>query len=186
MAQARTEFAAALNQIASEKGVEVEVVLDAIRQAALAAYKKDLTLRNEPIPENFEEFTSKVDPASGEITIFDGDKNVTPAGFIDGLIIGVIPGMVFKENGNVLSFLLGLGYSVWMLSNYSATVGMMVLKIKITKESGGKITYKGATLRYFASILSGIALGIGYLWMIWDPKKQTWHDRIAKTVVVNV
>lgn len=81
MAQARTEFAAALNQIASEKGVEVEVVLDAIRQAALAAYKKDLMLQNRPIPDDFEEFTSKVDPASGEISIFDGDKNVTPAGF---------------------------------------------------------------------------------------------------------
>ncbi len=81
MAQARTEFAAALNQIASEKGVDVEVVLDAIRQAALAAYKKDLNLRNEPVPENFEEFTSKVDPATGEISVFDGDKNVTPPGF---------------------------------------------------------------------------------------------------------
>lgn len=81
MAQARTEFAAALNQIASEKGVEVEVVLDAIRQAALAAFKKDLTLRNEIIPDNFEEFTSKVDPSSGEISIFDKDKNVTPPGF---------------------------------------------------------------------------------------------------------
>jgi len=81
MAQARTEFAAALNQIASEKGVDVSVVLDAIRQAALAAYKKDLTLRNEPIPEDFEEFTSQVDPASGEISIFDKDKNVTPPGF---------------------------------------------------------------------------------------------------------
>ncbi len=81
MAQARTEFAAALNQIASEKGVDVEVVLDAIRQAALAAYKKDLMLRNEVIPDNFEEFTSKVDPASGEISIFDGDKNITPPGF---------------------------------------------------------------------------------------------------------
>ena len=55
--------------------------MDAIRQAALAAYKKDLTLRNEPIPENFEEFTSKVDPVMGEISIFDGDKNITPAGF---------------------------------------------------------------------------------------------------------
>ncbi|MBI2597369.1 transcription termination/antitermination protein NusA [Candidatus Daviesbacteria bacterium] len=81
MAQARTEFAAALNQIASEKGVEVEVVLDAIRQAALAAYKKDLTIRNEAVPDNFEEFISKVDPSSGEISIFDGEKNVTPPGF---------------------------------------------------------------------------------------------------------
>lgn len=81
MAQARTEFAAALNQIASEKGVEVEVVLDAIRQAALAAYKKDLTLRNEPIPEDFDDFTSKVDPINGEIKVFHGEKDVTPPGF---------------------------------------------------------------------------------------------------------
>lgn len=81
MAQARTEFAAALNQIASEKGVEVEVVLDAIRQAALAAYKKDLVLRNQEVPENFEEFISKVDPVTGEISVFDGSKNVTPPGF---------------------------------------------------------------------------------------------------------
>ncbi|OGE26826.1 hypothetical protein A3C26_02895, partial [Candidatus Daviesbacteria bacterium RIFCSPHIGHO2_02_FULL_39_12] len=81
MAQARTEFAAALNQIASEKGVDTEVVLDAIRQAALAAYKKDLTLRNEAVPENFEEFTSKVDPVTGEISILDGEKNITPPGF---------------------------------------------------------------------------------------------------------
>ncbi|MDO8618469.1 MAG: transcription termination factor NusA [Candidatus Daviesbacteria bacterium] len=81
MAQARTEFAAALNQIASEKGVDVSVVIDAIEQAALAAYRKDLTLRNEEVPENFEEFTSKVDPVSGEISIFNGKKNVTPPGF---------------------------------------------------------------------------------------------------------
>ena len=81
MAQARTEFAAALNQIASEKGVDPEIVLDAIRQAALAAYKKDLMLRGQPVPEDFEEFTSKVDPASGKISIFDKDKNVTPPGF---------------------------------------------------------------------------------------------------------
>ena len=107
------------------------------------------------------------------------------AGFIDGLIVSVIPGMmVHGGNGNILSFLLGLGYSIWMLSNYSATVGMMVLKIKITRESGGKVTYQDALLRYFVSILSAMVLLLGYFWMIWDPKKQTWHDHIAKTVVV--
>ncbi|MDD5415532.1 MAG: transcription termination factor NusA [Candidatus Daviesbacteria bacterium] len=81
MAQARTEFAAALNQIASEKGIDAGVVLDAIRMAALAAYKKDLLLRSEPIPEDFEEFTSAVDPVTGEISIFHGSENVTPPGF---------------------------------------------------------------------------------------------------------
>src|SRR3989344_4741124 len=79
--QARTEFAAALNQIASEKGVDVSVVLDAIKAAALAAYRKDLNLRNEPVPEDIEDYTSKVDPTSGEISILHGMENVTPPGF---------------------------------------------------------------------------------------------------------
>jgi transcription termination/antitermination protein NusA len=79
--QARTEFAAAINQIASEKGVDTAVILDAIEQAALAAYRKDLSYRNEPIPDDFEELTAKIDPSSGEIGIFRGDTNITPPGF---------------------------------------------------------------------------------------------------------
>jgi transcription termination/antitermination protein NusA len=81
MAQARTEFAAALNQIASEKGVEPEVVLDAIRQAALAAYKKDLTLRNEPLPDDIDDYVAAVDEITGSISIKHGTEDVTPPGF---------------------------------------------------------------------------------------------------------
>lgn len=79
--QARTEFAAAINQIASEKGVETDVILDAIQQAALAAYRKDLSFRNESIPDDFEELTSKLDPGTGEISIWRGEENITPPGF---------------------------------------------------------------------------------------------------------
>ncbi len=79
--QARTEFAAAINQIASEKGVETDVILDAIQQAALAAYRKDLSFRNEPIPDDFEELTASLDPSSGEISILRGKENITPPGF---------------------------------------------------------------------------------------------------------
>ncbi len=57
------------------------MVLDAIKMAALAAYKKDLMLRNEPIPEDFEEFTSEVDSVTGGISILHGEENVTPPGF---------------------------------------------------------------------------------------------------------
>ncbi len=79
--QARTEFAAAINQIASEKGVDVDVVLDAIKQAALAAYKKDLSFRNEPVPDDFDTLEAKLDPSSGEISIWREEKNITPPGF---------------------------------------------------------------------------------------------------------
>lgn len=79
--QARTEFAAALNQLASEKGVDVSVVVEAIEQAALAAYRKDLSLRGEEIPEDFEELKAEINPASGEISIMRGKSNITPPGF---------------------------------------------------------------------------------------------------------
>lgn len=79
--QARTEFAAAINQIASEKGVEVEVVLDAIKQAALAAYRKDLSFRNESVPDDIDTLEVKIDSGTGEISIWRGETNVTPPGF---------------------------------------------------------------------------------------------------------
>lgn len=79
--QARTEFAAALNQLASEKGVDVNVVIEAIQQAALAAYRKDLSLRGEEIPEDFESLTAEIDPVTGEISILRGETNITPPGF---------------------------------------------------------------------------------------------------------
>lgn len=104
------------------------------------------------------------------------------AAFIDGLIVGVLPSMIARNNG--LSFLLGSAYSVWMLGTYGQTVGMMVLKIRIIKESGSKVIFQDAILRYFASILSAVVFGLGYLWMIWDGKKQTWHDKLAHTLVV--
>jgi len=79
--QARTEFAAAINQIASEKGVETDVIIEAIKLAALAAYRKDLSFRNESIPDDFEELTAELDPSSGEISIWRGETNITPPGF---------------------------------------------------------------------------------------------------------
>ncbi len=79
--QARTEFAAALNQIASEKGIDTAVVIDAIEQAALAAYRKDLSYRNEPIPDDFDTLSAKINPSSGEIGIYRGEVNITPPGF---------------------------------------------------------------------------------------------------------
>jgi uncharacterized RDD family membrane protein YckC len=35
-----------------------------------------------------------------------------------------------------------------------------------------------------AAVLSVMVLFLGFLWMIWDSNKQTWHDKIAGTVVV--
>jgi transcription termination/antitermination protein NusA len=71
----RSEFALALNQVASERGVDVSVVLDTVKNAILAAYRKD-----HPGIE-IEEFTAELSPVTGEAKIFHDGKDITPPGF---------------------------------------------------------------------------------------------------------
>jgi transcription termination/antitermination protein NusA len=71
----RSEFALALNQVASERGVDVSVVLDTVKNAILAAYRKD-----HPGIE-VEEYEAKLNPNTGEASIFHNEKDITPPGF---------------------------------------------------------------------------------------------------------
>jgi transcription termination/antitermination protein NusA len=71
----RSEFALALNQVASERGVDVNVVLETVQNAILAAYRKD-----HPGIE-VEEYKAVLDPNTGEAKIFENDNDVTPPGF---------------------------------------------------------------------------------------------------------
>lgn len=71
----RSEFALALNQVASERGVDVSVVLETVKNAILAAYRKD-----HPGIE-VEEFTTELNPNTGEAHILNNGKDVTPPGF---------------------------------------------------------------------------------------------------------
>ncbi len=77
---ARTEFSSALNQICAERGIEPEVVLDTIKAAILAAYRKDYGLDEEI------EYDVEIDPLTGAARIYRKDKkdkkeDITPPGF---------------------------------------------------------------------------------------------------------
>lgn len=68
---------------------------------------------------------------------------------------------------------------------FAGTPGKRLLKLKVLDEAtGNQLTLGQAILRYIGYIPSAIVFGLGYLWVIWDGKKQGWHDKIAKTVVV--
>jgi len=71
----RSEFYLALNQVATERGVEMSVVLEAIENAILAAYKKD-----HPGTE-IEGYSVKINQNTGEARVINGDQDVTPPGF---------------------------------------------------------------------------------------------------------
>jgi N utilization substance protein A len=74
-AMQRSEFALALNQVSNERGLDPAIVLETVRNAILAAYRKDH-------PDSvIEEYTAELDANTGEAKIFHKKENVTPPGF---------------------------------------------------------------------------------------------------------
>jgi uncharacterized RDD family membrane protein YckC len=67
-----------------------------------------------------------------------------------------------------------------------ATPGKMALKLKIVDANSfaapGTLQSIGRYLGYYASIFG---LMLGFLWVAFDPRKQGWHDKLARTVVIH-
>lgn len=71
----RSEFALALNQVANERGIDPEIVLDTVKNAIVAAYRKD---HPDIDPE---EYSATLDANTGEARILHKEEDVTPPGF---------------------------------------------------------------------------------------------------------
>lgn len=78
----------------------------------------------------------------------------------------------------------GLLYAWFFISRYSATPGKMALGLKIVCADGSPLGHGRIIGRYFAEILSGLILGIGYIMAAFDDEKRTLHDRICDTRVI--
>jgi transcription termination/antitermination protein NusA len=74
-ATVRSEFSLALNQVATERGIDPNVVIETIKAAILAAYRKDYGANE------LEQFVVELNSDSGEAKISKDGKDVTPPGF---------------------------------------------------------------------------------------------------------
>ena len=74
-----TEFSSALNQVATERGIPVESVIDSIEEALKTAFKKDRAEHDEEI--ELEEIDIDLNQQTGEVAILKDGKDVTPSGF---------------------------------------------------------------------------------------------------------
>jgi transcription termination/antitermination protein NusA len=113
--KARTEFASALNQVCAEHNIELEVVLSSIKEALLAAYRRDFGMDEE------KEYEAEIDSASGAPRLFliedKKKKEITPPGF------GRIAAQVAKQ---VLIQKIREAEKSAVLSEYSKKVGTLV------------------------------------------------------------
>lgn len=105
---------------------------------------------------------------------------------IDMVIVAPIA-LVGREHGYQLLFTVAdASYFIVLWYFKSATIGMIIVKIKLAPSDGRRLTLPRLVLRYLGFLLSFLFLGLGGLWMFTGDKRQTWQDKIAKTVVLKV
>jgi uncharacterized RDD family membrane protein YckC len=111
------------------------------------------------------------------------------AALIDGILLGIVSAIlqaiIGQDGGYGIGTLVSIGYFVYFHGTTGQTPGDAALSIRVVgKDDGAPIGYGRAFVRWLVSLVSAIVFLLGYLWMLWDSEKQTWHDKAANSVVV--
>jgi uncharacterized RDD family membrane protein YckC len=75
------------------------------------------------------------------------------------------------------------GAVMWRLRG--TTVGGIICGLRVVRLDGRAIDWPTAITRALASFLSLIVAGLGFIWVVFDAERQSWHDKIAGTVIVH-
>jgi uncharacterized RDD family membrane protein YckC len=74
--------------------------------------------------------------------------------------------------------------SVFETSVYQATIGKMIVKLKVIDLYGKRMSVLRSFFRCITTIISILPIGLGIWYITTDPKKRAWHDLIAGTYVI--
>ena len=111
----------------------------------------------------------------------------TAALLIDGAILFLIDSVGFisaRETGVGIGSIAGLLYTWFFLTrNNGQTPGKLLMKIRVIKTDGSPISDSDAVLRYIGYLLDSFFF-VGWLWALFDDKRQAWHDKLAHTYVI--
>jgi uncharacterized RDD family membrane protein YckC len=113
------------------------------------------------------------------------------AAFVDGILLAVVNYILRlilgSAAGSGIGILISLGYFTYFHGRTGQTPGDAALSIKVVDirdNPGQPIGYGRAFGRWLVSIISLFVVVLGYLWMLWDAKKQTWHDKAVGSLPV--
>jgi len=77
-----------------------------------------------------------------------------------------------------------LYFALMESSSRQATLGKIIVGIRVCNEQHEKITFQQATIRHFSKYLSILIFFVGFLMILGDVRRQALHDRIARTFVI--
>jgi len=94
----------------------------------------------------------------------------------------VLVGIVFHFPPIFLPAIAAYGAILWKLRG--STIGGIIFRLKVVRVDGRPMDWVTAIVRALACFLSLVFMGLGFIWIGFDPEKQGWHDKIAGTVVI--
>ena len=95
--------------------------------------------------------------------------------------------IIAVTNAFVLEYMLmKILYQTFFVMQYGATLGKLAMKIRVIEiQTLANPRFAVALNRAIFRIISEMLFYLGFLWGMMDPARQSWHDKTAKTLVIN-
>lgn len=77
---------------------------------------------------------------------------------------------------NATLFLEIYSFFAWFWVRRGQTIGMLAWRLQIRSDYPGPLTLAQATRRFLGALASFACLGLGHVWMLFDPGRRTWPD----------
>lgn len=105
---------------------------------------------------------------------------------LDAILVAIVNGVFDLTNRDGAFVILFVAYHVVFWAWKGTTIGGIICQLRIVRVDGRALTFSDALVRGLTGIFSAGALGIGFLWILRDEQRQSWHDLVAGTYVVKV
>jgi uncharacterized RDD family membrane protein YckC len=105
---------------------------------------------------------------------------------VDAVLVAIAVNLLDLSRHDGWFPLLLVAYHIAFWAWRGTTLGGIVVGLRVIRVQGTDLRFPDALVRGLSGIFSLAAVGIGCFWMLQDPEKQMWHDKIAGTLVVKV
>jgi uncharacterized RDD family membrane protein YckC len=99
-------------------------------------------------------------------------------------LVGLAAAIDAAALGVLVTFLGPALYFIAFWATDGRTPGYRAARLRLIHTDGSTVGVGAGIVRYVGSLISMPLFCLGYLWMLWDPRAQTWHDKMADTTVV--
>jgi uncharacterized RDD family membrane protein YckC len=101
-----------------------------------------------------------------------------------GMLNGLLPRFMQIDPPAILLLLATYGAVMW--KHKGTTIGGVVCGLKVVRLDDRPLDWATSWVRAGSCFLSMAVAGLGFLWVMFDDEKQSWHDKIAGTTVVRM